>query len=332
MLLPMLYLASCNVKRRMCNCVFPAIRCPILQLTNAIVPTSYATTYHSQINVTCLPGYQINSTHVTTVLTCQANGNWSYDGHSPCKRTSKSQQCCQLCIFFSKKNQECLIIFICANLNSLNKNKYDRFKLYRLENKEIFYNACVWRMNEKRAAPRGKHVFQFRVSVRILEQQIFKFQRLWSYLRVCARAASTEVRAFPYCMYLLYPLWKCNKSQRSESASTSVSVLDLNPNIDFWVNLQNSANVSSVHYDNLHTAVDCGTPPVLTDAIPTFAGGALTTFGSSPLAYTCESGRWFSRDKRTVTASCAANKTWNVDGIVNVKLWPSCVCKYDVGS
>jgi len=77
-----------------------------------------------------------------------------------------------------------------------------------------------------------------------------------------------------------------------------------------------------------HVAVDCGTAPVITGAIPQYTSQAATTYASSPLRYECATGYWFARDKTNVEASCTANGKWKVDGSTIENSWPSCIRKY----
>ena len=71
-------------------------------------------------------------------------------------------------------------------------------------------------------------------------------------------------------------------------------------------------------------AVDCGPAPMLIGASLLSKTSPKTTYGSRPLQYECGPGYWFSRDKTSVSASCLANATWNLDGSIDTNKWPSC--------
>jgi Sushi repeat (SCR repeat) len=67
--------------------LFEGIRCPELNLTNAVVVEKYEMTYLSTVNVTCLPGYENRGGHGETVLlTCVDNGTWSSNKPLLCER------------------------------------------------------------------------------------------------------------------------------------------------------------------------------------------------------------------------------------------------------
>jgi hypothetical protein len=51
-------------------------------------------------------------------------------------------------------------------------------------------------------------------------------------------------------------------------------------------------------------------------------------YAAEPLSYTCESGFWFSKYKKTAVASCTVDGLWSVNGDVSMKNWPRCIREY----
>lgn len=53
-----------------------AVNCTSLSGANAVLSTK-STSYKTQVNVTCLSGYQLSNNIYSTVVYCQANKTWS---------------------------------------------------------------------------------------------------------------------------------------------------------------------------------------------------------------------------------------------------------------
>ena len=81
-----------------------------------------------------------------------------------------------------------------------------------------------------------------------------------------------------------------------------------------------------VKYDHVLwlIALDCGTAPSLTNAIPQFDASAPTTYKSSPLRYECTKGQWFARGRTSVMAYCTVNRRWSINTSTSRGAWPTC--------
>ena len=53
----------------------PAISCPALNVSSAVVDTTDRT-YQTSVNVSCISGYQMNNSQYGMVVKCQVNKAW----------------------------------------------------------------------------------------------------------------------------------------------------------------------------------------------------------------------------------------------------------------
>jgi len=79
----------------------------------------------------------------------------------------------------------------------------------------------------------------------------------------------------------------------------------------------------------LHSAVDCGQPPILMDSVPIMRASQRTTYGVQ-VAYRCVEGRWFARYRYTEVATCTASARWEAGGETELSKMPACIRKYSI--